>query len=142
MVYVILFRFQSKKSSTDTIAVNLDNTPFREKDDSYYSVRQATGLCSENLGQLDADIIFIKNIDNVVTDRIKADTITYKRALAGIDNMQYQKENFWLPRSTQRIGSKALLSEIDAFFRNELCVIPPAAFDSWIDRREATIFCG
>ncbi len=51
------------------------------------------GALLDNLGQLDADIIFIKNIDNVVPDRIKDDTITYKKALAGIV-LKYQKSIF------------------------------------------------
>jgi hypothetical protein len=88
--------FSEQKSSTDTIAVNLDNTPFREKDDSLLFRPAGHGALLENLGQLDADIIFIKNIDNVVPDRIKEETITYKKALAGIV-LQYQKRIllFW-----------------------------------------------
>ena len=42
------------------------------------------GFCSEKVNDLDADIIFIKNIDNVVPDRLKADTVTYKKLIAGV----------------------------------------------------------
>ena len=56
-----------QKKSTDTIAVNLDNTPFVD-DDGYLVFRPGGhGALIENLNEQDADIIFIKNIDNVVT---------------------------------------------------------------------------
>jgi hypothetical protein len=90
-----LFHFLNRKSSTDTIAVNPDNTPFREKDGSLLFRPAGHGALLENLGQLDADIIFIKNIDNVVPDRIKKDTITYKKA-HGRNCFTISKTNFWL----------------------------------------------
>lgn len=133
--------FSEQKSSTDTIAVNLDNTPFREKDDSLLFRPAGHGALLENLGQLDADIIFIKNIDNVVPDRIKADTITYKKALAGIV-LQCQKKIFGYLDHLSGPADAALLSEIDAFFRNELCVVPPATFDSWTNEEKQRYFAG
>lgn len=130
--------FSEQKSATDTIAVNLDNTPFREKDGSLLFRPAGHGALLENLGQLDADIIFIKNIDNVVPDRIKDETITYKKALAGIV-LQYQKKIFaYLERLDQ--ADTALLTELDGFFRNELCVVPPAGFDSWDDEKKKEYF--
>lgn len=38
----------------------------------------------ENLNDLDADVIFIKNIDNVVPDKLKGDTVLYKKLIAGV----------------------------------------------------------
>nr|WP_295935088.1 DUF4301 family protein [uncultured Dyadobacter sp.] len=133
--------FSEQKSSTDTIAVNLDNTPFREKDESLLFRPAGHGALLENLAQLDADIIFIKNIDNVVPDRIKADTITYKKALAGIV-LQYQKKIFGYLDQLSTSSDAALLSEINAFFQTELCVVPPAAFDSWTDEEKKQYFVG
>ncbi|GGH53049.1 DUF4301 family protein [Dyadobacter endophyticus] len=133
--------FSEQKSSTDTIAVNLDNTPFREKDDSLLFRPAGHGALLENLGQLDADIIFIKNIDNVVPDRIKGDTITYKKALAGIV-LRYQKRVFAYLDKLASNSDAALLEELDGFFRNELCVIPPAGFESWSDEKKKEYFVG
>jgi len=133
--------FSEQKSSTDTIAVNLDNTPFREKDDSLLFRPAGHGALLENLGQLDADIIFIKNIDNVVPDRIKGDTITYKKALAGIV-LRYQKRIFGYLDKLAGNADAALLAELDGFFRNELCVIPPAGFESWSDEKKKEYFVG
>ena len=133
--------FSEQKSSTDTIAVNLDNTPFREKDDSLLFRPAGHGALLENLGQLDADIIFIKNIDNVVPDRIKGDTITYKKALAGIV-LRYQKRVFGYLDKLAGNADAALLAELDGFFRNELCVIPPVGFESWSDEKKKEYFVG
>ena len=85
--------FSEQQSSTDTIAVNPDNTPFRENDGSLLFRPAGHGALLDNLGQLDADIIFIKNIDNVVPDNIKQETIVYKKALAGIV-LSYQRRIF------------------------------------------------
>lgn len=133
--------FSEQKSSTDTIAVNLNNTPFREKDDSLLFRPAGHGALLENLGQLDADIIFIKNIDNVVPDRIKGDTITYKKALAGIV-LRYQKKIFTYLDELASNADAALLAELDGFFRHELCVIPPAGFESWSDEKKKEYFVG
>ena len=76
--------FSQQKPSTDTIAVDLKNEPFRENDGSLLFRPAGHGALIENLNDLNADIIFIKNIDNVVPDRLKKPTIDYKKALAGV----------------------------------------------------------
>ncbi len=75
--------FSEQKSSTDTVAVNMDNTLFLE--DGKILFRPAGhGALLENLNDLDGDIIFIKNVDNVVPEKFAAPTIDYKKALMGI----------------------------------------------------------
>ena len=76
--------FSEQLSSTDTIAANPDGTPFRTKDGKLLFRPGGHGALIENLNQQDADIVFIKNIDNVVPDRLKKDTIRYKQILAGV----------------------------------------------------------
>lgn len=75
--------FSEQKQSTDTIAVDADNAPFRENGTIVFRPG-GHGALIENLNDIDADVIFIKNIDNVVPDRLKPDTVTYKKLLAGI----------------------------------------------------------
>ncbi len=75
--------FSEQKQCTDTIAVDADNAPFRENGAIVFRPG-GHGALIENLNDIDADVIFIKNIDNVVPDRLKADTVTYKKLLAGI----------------------------------------------------------
>ncbi len=76
--------YSVQNPGTDTIAVTPENTPFRNLDGTLLFRPAGHGALLENLNGIDADIIFLKNIDNVVPDRLKADTITYKQALAGI----------------------------------------------------------
>lgn len=75
--------FSLQKSSTDTIAVDENNKPFREKDGSLVFRPGGHGALIENLNDRESEIIFIKNIDNVVTDHLKNDTILYKKVLGG-----------------------------------------------------------
>ena len=76
--------FSEQKPSTDTVAANPDNTPFRTKDGSLLFRPGGHGALIENLNDIDADVVFVKNIDNVVPDRLKADTVKYKKLLAGV----------------------------------------------------------
>lgn len=76
--------FSQQKPATDTIAVGMDNAPFREDDGRILFRPGGHGALIENLNEIDADMVFIKNIDNVVPDRIKEPTYVYKKALAGV----------------------------------------------------------
>ena len=76
--------FSEQKPSTDTVAANPDNTPFRNEDGSLLFRPGGHGALIENLNDINADVIFIKNIDNVVPDRLKDATIRYKKLIAGI----------------------------------------------------------
>lgn len=70
--------------STDTLAVDLGNRPFRDKSGRLLFRPGGHGALLENLGQLEGDIVFVKNIDNVSPDRLKEETVRYKTALAGL----------------------------------------------------------
>ena len=75
--------FSEQKPSTDTVAADMENK-LRDKDGKLLFRPGGHGALIENLNDLDADIVFIKNIDNVVPDRLKADTVIYKKLLAGV----------------------------------------------------------
>src|SRR5262249_30237766 len=79
--FVVTFSVQ--KPSTDTIAVDQDNNPFRTTDGKLVFRPSGHGALLANLQDLHGDIVFIKNIDNVVPDRLKAETCCYKQALGG-----------------------------------------------------------
>jgi hypothetical protein len=76
--------YSQQKKSTDTIAVTIENEPFEEEDGSLLFRPAGHGALLENLNDIQADLIFIKNIDNVVPDRLKETTKTYKMAIAGL----------------------------------------------------------
>lgn len=75
--------FSEQKPSTDTIAVDMENNLFRDAGKLLFRPG-GHGALIENLNDLDADVIFIKNIDNVVPDRLKGDTVLYKKLIAGV----------------------------------------------------------
>ncbi|MDO5571690.1 MAG: DUF4301 family protein [Bacteroidales bacterium] len=75
--------FSTQKQSTDTIAADSQNNPFRS-DGKLVFRPGGHGALIENLNEMDADIIFIKNIDNVVPDKFKDLTVKYKQVIAGV----------------------------------------------------------
>lgn len=115
--------FSQQKPSTDTIAVDLENQPFRENDDSILFRPGGHGALIENLNDIDADLIFIKNIDNVVPDSLKSTTYDYKKALAGVA-LDYQARIFAYLRKLDENADEALLAEIATFYEQELCTQP------------------
>lgn len=76
--------FSVQKSSTDTIAAAMDNTPFRDENGSLVFRPGGHGALIENLNELEADVIFVKNIDNVVPDKLKPITVKYKQIIGGV----------------------------------------------------------
>ncbi|MFC3414818.1 DUF4301 family protein [Algoriphagus hitonicola] len=76
--------YSQQKKSTDTIAVTTENEPFIEEDGSILFRPAGHGALLENLNDIEADLIFIKNIDNVVPDRLKETTKNYKAAIGGV----------------------------------------------------------
>ena len=71
-----------QKPQTDTVAANPDNTPFHE--DGHLLFRPGGhGALIENLNDIDATVVFIKNIDNVVPDSLRDATVRYKQILGG-----------------------------------------------------------
>ncbi len=73
-----------QQTSTDTLAVDPNNRPFRKTDGGLLLRPGGHGALLENLNRLEGDVVFLKNIDNVAPDRLKADTILYKKYLAGL----------------------------------------------------------
>ena len=112
--------FSEQKPSTDTVAANPDNTPFRNDDGSLLFRPGGHGALIENLNEIDADVIFIKNIDNVVPDRLKPETIEWKQVIAGV-LVSLQKQTFEYLRLLDAGATDAQLEEIAKFVAEKLC---------------------
>lgn len=95
----IVFSFQ--KSSTDTVAVNPDNSLFRNEKDELVFRPAGHGALIENLNEIDSDVIFIKNIDNVAEQSLLPETVQFKKALAA-KALQVQKTTFNLLRLLEK----------------------------------------
>lgn len=113
--------FSEQKPSTDTIAANPDNTPFRNADGSLLFRPGGHGALIQNLNDIDADIIFVKNIDNVVPDRLKDDTVTYKQLIAGILVTLQSKIFDYLRLLDTGSYTHEQLEEIIRFVQRDLC---------------------
>lgn len=113
--------FSEQKPSTDTVAANADNTPFRTADGKLLFRPGGHGALIENLNDIDADIIFIKNIDNVVPDRMKTDTVEYKQVIAGILVALQKKAFEYLSILDSGKYNHEKLEEIIRFVQQELC---------------------
>ncbi len=76
--------YSVQKPSTDTVAVTLDNKLFKTRDANVLFRPGGHGALIHNLNDIKEELIFIKNIDNVVPDCLKKETVIYKKALAGL----------------------------------------------------------
>lgn len=117
--------FSTQKSSTDTIAVKPTNEAFRNNNAQLVFRPGGHGALIENLNQLDNDIVFIKNIDNVVPDKLKIDTYKYKKALAG-KLLDVQKYIFSSVKNIKNnTADNNSLEGMLKFSTKELCILPP-----------------
>ena len=119
--------FSEQKSSTDTIAVNPDNTPFLTDEGKLLFRPAGHGALLSNLNDIEADIIFVKNIDNVTTDALRGDTIRYKKALAGL-LLDIQAQTFSHLKALNE--GTANIKEVAEFIEKRLCTKLPAEYDT------------
>ena len=113
----VKYSYQDK--STDVVAVDLSGNPFRDEDDKLVFRPGGHGALIANLNNLNADIVFIKNIDNVIQNRIETVAL-YKKALAGI-LIQFQETIFnYLKLLDNESVSNEILNEIVTFLVNKL----------------------
>ena len=124
--------FSVQDPSTDTLAVNPDCTPFRRADGRLLLRPAGNGALIGNLGKIDADIVFVKNIDNVTTDARRSDTVLYKKALAGV-LLALQERIFEYLMALEVPGAE--LEPIAAFIENELCVKLPKDYGTALLRQ-------
>jgi len=117
--------FSEQKSSTDTIAANAINQPFRDKEGQLLFRPGGHGALIENLNDISADIVFIKNIDNIVPDSFKPETVHYKKLLGGV-LVDYQQKIFeYLNLIDSGKYDHEQLIEMLYFLQNELCIKNP-----------------
>lgn len=115
---------------TDIIAVDEQNQPIREEDGRLMFRPGGHGALIENLNECKADIIFVKNIDNVVPDWMKHTTIVYKKALGGM-LLDLQKKNFeFLDKLHSRPIDPKIVEKASLFAEKQLHIELPEGFES------------
>ncbi len=127
----ISYSFQ--KESTDTIAVTLKNEPFKKEDGSILFRPGGHGALIENLNDIEADVVFIKNIDNVVVRKYQDELTIYKKALAGKLIMVQNRVFSILESLDTNMPDDEELAEIRKFLTGELNIIMPVDFEKFSD---------
>jgi len=128
--------FSEQKPSTDTLAATTQNQPFRDKNGKLVFRPGGHGALIQNLNEQNADIVFIKNIDNVVPDRLKEPTIRYKKLIAGV-LVSLQKQIFaYLKELENEQISEAKLQVIRQFIEQKLFQRLPLSADATLTDKE------
>jgi hypothetical protein len=125
----ITFSFQNH--SSDTLAVDPGNRPFRDDTGNLLFRPGGHGALLQNLNNLRGDLIYIKNIDNVLPDRIKKTTIDWKKVLGGYLVKIQQTIHDYLQMMIEGEPTPAFLTEVRAFCRERLWIIEPCDFNRW-----------
>ena len=130
----ITYSFQ--KQSTDTIAVTLQNEPFREEEGQLLFRPSGHGALIENLNELNADIIFIKNIDNVVVFKYEEEVAKYKKMLAGV-LLEIQSHVFKFQESLEKGNiTESDIQKMALYISNNLNVVIDKDFKNWSKEKQ------
>ncbi|MFC1884005.1 DUF4301 family protein [Thermodesulfobacteriota bacterium] len=122
--------FTVQEGSTDTIAVDLKNRPFRLEDGTLFFRPGGHGALIENLGRVEGDIVFIKNIDNVVPDRLKDKTLFWKKILGGVFISVQERLFNYLEKLASGPLDEDLVNEIQEFSTNQFSITIPSGHGS------------
>lgn len=146
--YNVTFTYQDKE--TNTIAVDMENKPFLKEDGTVLTRPAGHGALIYNLNALDAELVSIKNIDNVCVERMQPVTYLWKKVLMG-RALQLRDQIFGYIYALDQIASsqiknlsavtqayealqedvyasdevQALCNEIEDFLAKELCITIP-----------------
>ncbi|MBI5244027.1 MAG: DUF4301 family protein [Elusimicrobia bacterium] len=122
--------FSTQKLSTDTVVVGADNELFRPAENELLFWAGGHGALLDNLNALRGDVVFIKNVDNVIPDELMQRTCLYKLALAGL-LLELQEALFgYLSRIYSKTADEAALEEALRFAEKRLHVQRPPGWES------------
>ncbi len=122
--------FSYQEGYTDTLAVTKNNEPFRKEDGTLLFRPGGHGALIENLNKLKADLIFIKNIDNVSQNHL-SEIVQYKKLLGGIlIAIQEQVFTFLKALDSKTLGNQDL-NKIISFVEEKLNINLPVDFDKY-----------
>ena len=124
--YNITFTFQDK--ATDTVAVDVENKPFRTETDSLLFRPAGHGALIYNLNKLEEEVVSIKNIDNVANERLLPETATWKKVLLGMA-LELRDTLHGYLRQLDEAATPVLCDEIEEFLDKTLCVTLPKTVD-------------
>lgn len=112
--------YSYQKPATDTLAVTRNNKPLRDEDGKMIFRPGGHGALIHNLDEVEASLLFIKNIDNIVPDRMKEKNAYYEQLLGGV-LLEYEQKIFAYLNELDSNPSEKILKEIADFIREQLC---------------------
>lgn len=118
-----------QKPSTDTVAATVDNQPFRTDDGRMVFRPGGHGALIENLNDLDSEVVFIKNIDNVVPDSRRESTVRFKEVIAGELILAHDAIMAYLDILYGGEPTDAQLDEMKTFLAERLSTLTPGIDD-------------
>ena len=118
----------TQETVTNTIAVDPEYRPFRDEGGGLVFRPGGHGSLLKNLNSLDADIVFLKNIDNCVPDRLKPETVRWKKILAGYLITLQEGIFRRLRLLSARDARDGDLTEIARFCQDKLHLVMPPGF--------------
>ncbi len=134
-------RFSFQKPETDTIAANSNNEPFLDSEGNPVFRPGGHGALLVNLQELEGDIVFIKNIDNVAPDRLLEPTIRYKKLLGGVLSLMQDQVFDYLRELERGNCTRTFLDEIMHFIKNELFIeLPDGTEDNAVGDLSRALF--
>jgi hypothetical protein len=116
------FSFSFQEQSTDMIARDKDHHPARDADGNLLFRPGGHGALLNNLNALDEDIVFIKNIDNVVHERLLEPTVKHKKLIAGVLYQYKAIINDYIGLLKNGVPDKPVLDKIKSFIEDDLCI--------------------
>lgn len=130
-------KYSTQAPETDVITVDMNNNPLRDEGGDLVFRPGGHGALLNNLNQIQADVIIIKNIDNVCHDRIKDDTYYYKMVLCGLlVNLQEQVHSYLKGLDHPTHPSTKVISSMWSFMEHKLNIIPPDESHHWIKEKK------
>ncbi|MDR1330992.1 MAG: DUF4301 family protein [Tannerella sp.] len=130
--------FSIQSPSTDTVAVDAGNRPLRNERGALEFRPGGHGALIANLDAIDADVIFIKNIDNVAPDHLREPTVRYKKVLAGILVDLRRRIDNYLVLIRNGSYTTAQVQEMIHFLQDELCIRNPET--KWLEDAELILY--
>jgi Domain of unknown function (DUF4301) len=116
--------FSHQKRCTDTLAVDLANSPVRSADGRLLFRPGGHGALIENLNDLRGDVVAIKNIDNVAAEHLQELTVIWKKILIGHLVATQARVFRYLTLLREETTPPELVAEAADFARSELCLAP------------------
>ncbi|MGC8865987.1 MAG: DUF4301 family protein [Bacteroidales bacterium] len=120
--------YSVQKPTTDTLAVDMNNEPFRNSDGSLLFRPGGHGALLENLNDAGGDIIFIKNIDNIIGDRLRTETVKYKKVIGGLLLKIRNRINEFLFQLDAGGANTEMIADIENYATTHLFINIPSEY--------------